>query len=484
MQKLPVSVQENVITLLAYSEKGGKIVYRLVSPELFEGEYQVIAERCSGYWRDNNAPPRVHTSDLFADILGDPKNKRRRMFETILSQMAALSAEVNEEFVVTQVRRFVRLQRMKEAITDSARKLTTRQELGVDEVEKIWTELLRSREHDFDTGMTLLNPERVIDYVTNQGTEFVSGIKTLDQRYITPARGALTVFLGAAGAGKSWFLVQAAKENLLQRKKVLYVSLELSEEEVGLRMYQSLFAISKRPLETRVTKLVVDRFGRLEGFDFEDVEPEFHLQSPLAREELRTRLSWNMSRFNNLIIKRFPTRWLTMDRLYAYLDNLEATIRFVPDMLIIDYVAIMNTDERNHRISLGRLFENIRGLSIERNLALVTAHQLSKKGAEAYLSGATHAAEDWSIVGTVDQLYAYSCTEHERQLGLGRMHVSKARTESDKFSLLMTQNYGIGQFCLDSVPLDSRYTDIVKSYGMNTLEEGASTTNDEDGSES
>jgi hypothetical protein len=72
--------------------------------------------------------------------------------------------------------------------------------------------------------------------------------------------------------------------------------------------------------------------------------------------------------------------------------------------------------------------------------------------------GMEHVAEDWSLTNTADIVLSFSATAAERQRGLGRMYVGKARDEEDKFGVLMTQSYRMGQFCLDSVMLD------LKSY--------------------
>lgn len=75
----------------------------------------------------------------------------------------------------------------------------------------------------------------------------------------------------------------------------------------------------------------------------------------------------------------------------------------------------------------------------------------------------THAAEDFSKIGTADCAITYSQTAAERQLGLARLFVSNARTDEDKFTILIAQAYATGQFCLDSLRMMDSYWDQIRA---------------------
>lgn len=452
-----VTLQENIITLLAYDSENGKLIANLVDTNLFEGEYKTIAERCVNYWRKYGEPPKLHTADLFADILEDQQNRRASTFRRILVAMLELSESINTKYVIQQLRAFTRMQRLKDAILKSAEQLNAQQEVAIEQIEKVWNELLHTSAIDFEPGLYLADPSRLLTYLQYQYAEFTTGIPELDRHNIVPSRGAVMIFLAPAGLGKSWFLVNLGKQGLQQRKKVLHVTLELSEEDIMQRYYQALFSISKRDEDITVTTLDLTRDGRLKGLGEDHIVPDFTFASQYLTEELEAHTTAVGTRLENLLIKRFPTRALTIAGLRGYLDNLEITEKFIPDLLILDYIGIMHTDEKNHRISLGRVFEEFRGLCVERNIAGTTAHQISRAGANAIMSRDVHIAEDWSMVGTADIILTYSRTDAESKHGLARIFVSKARTEQDKFGILITQNYKVGQFVLDSIYLDSKY---------------------------
>ena len=108
--------------------------------------------------------------------------------------------------------------------------------------------------------------------------------------------------------------------------------------------------------------------------------------------------------------------------------------------------------------------EDLRGLMIERNCAGVTAHQLSKAGELAVMAKGVHLAEDWSIMGTCDSVVTYSCTDLEFEHGLGRMFVSKNRSDMDRFQIIVTQSYAVGQFALDSMFMHRDYKQAFEDF--------------------
>src|ERR1019366_1638118 len=200
--------------------------------------------------------------------------------------------------------------------------------------------------------------------------------------------------------------------------KVVHISLEMREELVAERYYQNLFSIPRREQDVDVTTFAMDN-GRLIGLEKDTVIPDFYFRdkhgvfNDEVRDELSERIEHYGTRFTNIVVKSFPPRSLTANGIRAFLDNLEITQKFIPDLLILDYIGIMRTDERNHRISLGRAFEDFRAICVERNIAGVTAQQVSKAGSDSQFVRRTGVAEDWSLIGTADQIVTYSCTDAE-----------------------------------------------------------------------
>lgn len=462
-ERLNGTLQENLITLLAHSDNHGKLIAGMISAENFEGDYRIIAERCLDYWRMHRQAPKMHTADLFDDILGDSGNRRANTYRRILQGMASLDGHINVDYVVSKLSAFIRMQSLKAAILKSSEQIQAKQELALPEIESIWHDLLKTNVVTFESGSRLSEIDSFVQYMEQQYGEFHLGIPELDKAQIVPSRGTVLIMLAPAKRGKTWFLINTGRTAaFVDRKKVVHISLEMSEQQVKQRYYQSLFAATKFKGQVTNRRLEKDDDGRLVAIEQEDVDPAFYLNNRDELEnELTTHLGTLGARIENIRIKRFPPRSLSVEMLDAYLDNLEATEGFIPDEIILDYIGIMKTDARNHRISLGRVFEDFRALCVRRNVAGVTAHQISKAGAQAASTSSTHVSEDWSMIGTADIILVYAATDAERRLGLGRLRVTNARDSSDGFGVLLSQNYASGQFIIDSVRLDNDYYDML-----------------------
>lgn len=270
------------------------------------------------------------------------------------------------------------------------------------------------------------------------------------------------IFLAPTGRGKTWFLCHVGKHALMQRKKVLHVTLEIDAEPVAQRYYQMLFSMTKRPEDVKITRLKLDKEkGTVKEFSRATLRNAIAFTAKDIRKHLSGEVKKFEKRLGNVIIKRFAQRSLTMAGLNAYLDSLEAE-GWVPDIVILDYIGITATDVKNPRSTLGRAFEDFRGIMQTRNMAGVTAHQTSKVGMDAKEVKVTHTAEDISLIFTSDIALTYSSTKAEEALGLARIGVGKARHERDKFEVIITQSYARGQFVLQAARMNKVYREYMK----------------------
>jgi hypothetical protein len=259
---LPRSLMENLITILAFDKDHGDIVSKIIDITLMDGDYRLIAEKCIDYWRTQQQPPGDHLADLFSDILDDKHNRRGQVIKRHIRSMIALSESINTKYVMQQLRDHNRLQRFKAGIVEAAEIINKKAQVGLGEVEALWDKLLRTREIDFQSGMRLDEPGRVLQRLEELASEFRMGISELDKRGIVPARGKLLILGGAAGRGKTWGLIHIGVQALQSRKRVVHITCEIDEEEVVGRYYQSMFSIAKRPTDIEVTELDINGDGQ------------------------------------------------------------------------------------------------------------------------------------------------------------------------------------------------------------------------------
>lgn len=461
------SLQENLLCLLCFSETSFQIIRSSIEPALFTSQvYRDILERVYNYIDSFKKPPKEHLADLLEDVL-QQSTPQSQLYEQIILAVYELKDTINEEYVLSQLNTFIRQQRLKVGVVQATQFIA---EGDLDQAESILESALKGHLQLFRPGVTLQDVLKDMRSGTD-AVEFVSlGIPELDKRRIGPTRKELFLLIAATGMGKSWGLGHIAKRAMMQRLKVCVITLEMSEKLWGSRLLQSLFAVTKREGEILYSKLERDTLGRLISIDRAKLRKVMSFTDDRTFKRVAKKLDDFGGRLD-LYIREFPTRSINVHGVRAYLDSLERMHKFTPDLLILDYADLLKVDPKNYRLELSVLYQDLRGLAVERNMMLATASQANREGAGARVVLATHTAEDFSKIGTADCAVTYSQTGAEKSLGLARLFLSKGRNEEDKFTVLITQTYATGQFCLDSIRMADGYWDHIKAAA---IEEGQS----------
>lgn len=273
----------------------------------------------------------------------------------------------------------------------------------------------------------------------------------------------------------SWSCVNVGKANWRRRRSVLHVTLENSAKLTKRRYWQAFFAMTKRDILSLNVPVL-----RRNAHDTEDFSIDEQSISPLsltpANKEAILQHVRPLGSRTRLLIKHFPTHTLTIGQLNAYLDWLERTEDFKPELVIIDYPELMAVDTRNLRIDIGRINMQLRGLAEGRGFALYAPAQGNRTSDSVNIVRGNMIAEDWSKTGVADTIITYNQTPQEKARGLARLFVDGARDAEDGFVVLITQSYPIGQFCIDSVYMNATATsELARATGG-----GAPDTEDDD----
>lgn len=443
------SLEDNVITLLAWSNEHAPIVSLKVAPELYSTRaYQKIARLAVDYLGTYGKPPRAHLRDLLEEDLR--RGDEGRFLTQVMDAMDRLHEEMQPEYVLPQLDRFIAQRKLSMVLSKSM------DQLHAGDLEAA-QETLSQVEYKTDEqpGVFFDGADwlKFLDRDPEEET-FSSGIDLLDQRDVIPRRRTLFLVIAPTGEGKSFWLRQIAIHNaIILKKKVLFITLENDLDETLQFLTMAALGKSSSDVERlRVPVFDKDKFGRLAQLNFAEVTPD--RITPEKKAVIRKALKPLQKRAGRLLVKWFPTSTLTIPMLMSYLDMLAKTQNFVPDMLVLDYIDLMQTDSRDLRISLGNLTKGVRGLAGMRNLAAVSASQGNRQSSEARVVNSNMVAEDWSKIGTADVVCTLSRTLDEKELGIGRVLVAKSRRSRDKWLALISQSYATGQFCLDSVFFD------------------------------
>jgi replicative DNA helicase len=368
---------------------------------------------------------------------------------------------INASYVMARATSFVRHQSMKRAMAEAIRKLEVDSEEGLDEAEAILSNAMKRTADVFDPGVNfMLDREASLSFLDDPEESIPTGIPALDSRNLGPIKGRFHLFVGPAKSGKSWWLINAAKHAHMANKRVLYVSLELGEPEVCQRLSQALFSMSKRELGL----LKYRRFLKTDeskdwGTEFNtvNVRTKHNFQQDGIREVLSGKMRIH-GEGERIVIKSFPMGTLSTGGLDAYLDLLEHREKFVPDLICIDYADIMKVPGKKDRWEgLLEVYQNIHRIGKERHVAMASASQTKQSGSTAKRVDMHHVGGAWDKNAIADMILTYAQTDEEKRDGMARLFQAAARTEEDRFEILLSQNYGIGQFALSSIRLGSGY---------------------------
>jgi replicative DNA helicase len=454
-EKVNNSLAENLLALLCYNAEVAPLIRNTLTPEHFENSiFRTIARAAMDFLDNYNEPIKTHLPDVLEHILLDEKEPHKaELFRNTILTLHESREQVNAKYAITQLNTFVRTQALKAAIVKAAKAV---EKGNLDQAELEILNGLKEEVVSFDKGLLINDPKEALKFLERQEESFQTGIKILDNKNICPRRKEMFLIIAPAKKGKTWSLIHLGKAGLLQHLKVLHVSLEMSEELVAQRYLQSFFAMSMRDDTAVFSKIDKDEDGQIMNV----IQTTRNVISSTAddiKTILTAKIEKNLKTKQPLIIKAFPTGALTVSGLKVYMDTLERTKKFIPDILIIDYPDLMKIQGPDVRIATSKIYKDLRGLAVERNISLITASQGNRVSASAKVITDSMIAEDFSKIATADNVLTLNQTEDEKSMGLMRIFVSNARNSEDKFTFIVTQNYSVGQFAIDSALMPDDY---------------------------
>lgn len=203
----------------------------------------------------------------------------------------------------------------------------------------------------------------------------------------------LNIVMGGVGGGKSLTLCHLTAGYLTQGKNVLYISLELSENE-----------LSKR-IDANLMNVTMDDLMAL---------PKDLYDKKIANIKQRTN--------GKLVIKEFATATASTVHFRSLLNELNLKKGFVPDVIMIDYLNICASARLkpgagvNSYTFVKAIAEEIRGLAVEFNVPIWSATQLTRSGYTSTDPGMEDTSESFGLPATADFFFALVVTEQLTQL--------------------------------------------------------------------
>lgn len=248
------------------------------------------------------------------------------------------------------------------------------------------------------------DPKARLEALKNSNGQVSTGWQNIDKKLFGGFnRGELNIFAGGSGAGKSLFLQNLAVNWASAGLNCCYISFELSEMLVAMRLDAMMTNIPTRKIFPEI----------------DNVEMKVKLVAKKA---------------GNLQIKYLPSGSTVLD-IKTYLKELELKTKKKIDCILIDYLDLMMP--KSKRVSPADLFikdkyvsEELRNLATEKSLLMATASQLNRASVEEIEFDHSHIAGGLSKVQTADNVFGIFTSRAMKERGRYQLQFMKTRSSS------------------------------------------------------
>ena len=307
----------------------------------------------------------------------------------------------NYEWLMNEFEQFSRHKGLERAIIDSSDLL----EAGdYGPVEKLIKDAIQiSLNKDMGTDY-FEDPRARLNKLKDGNGQISTGWPSIDKKlYGGFNRGELNIFCAGSGGGKSLFLANMGVNWALAGLNVLYLTFELAEGLVSMRLDSMMTGISTREVFKSIddVELKVKMLGKKAG----------HLQ-----------------------VKYMPSGKNCND-IRAYLKEYQVKKGCKPDVILIDYLDLMMP--LSVKVSPSDLFvkdkyvsEEIRNLAMETQCITVTASQLNRSAVEEIEFDHSHISGGLSKIMTADNVIGIFTSRAMKERGRYQIQFMKTRSSS------------------------------------------------------
>ena len=235
----------------------------------------------------------------------------------------------------------------------------------------------------FDQGLDFFHPD---NHKQLSSTTFSTGFPFID----TVLGGgfsakSLYVFMGMPKVGKSLWLGNLAAQAVKAGHNVAVISLEMNDRKYIKRLGANLLGIPVNEYSTAA----------------EDEQKMKKKIQSMAYDNLRMP--------GKLFVKEFPTSQASALDVERYLRKVEEQHGIKFKVVVIDYINIMknwrNPNSENTYMKIKQIAEDIRGVAMSNQWAIVTATQTKQSEFDSTDLSISSASESSGLVATVDGLF-------------------------------------------------------------------------------
>jgi len=459
---LNAGLQRSILKLLILEDDFVKLVSGDLKIEYFSSVIsRKIARICLDYYKMFKEAPKNHFNDELFDNISKMEEEDKKDYIAFVKSLERLNP--NTEYVLSRVSTFVKQREFENSAIKFA-ELTA--EGKFEEAEGLMYNTLKAgvytREEAFAYG---------IDHslLAEQGEKdeylMTTGISALDRLIGGYKRGELICNMGGYKGKKTWFLLHVAKTAVAQGLKVAYFTHEVSKKEIDNRFNMML---SLRASENKYINNIV------EAPIYDSIKKEIYIQPFRAKwvnenkELIKVKKKQWIEGGGDIRVLKYAPKSCSVEQMENSLDYLEQYEGFIPDVVITDYLEIMDIEkygnELRHQINNGYLY--LKRIADDRQVALFTASQITSGALSKERISMADLAEDKRKAGNVDLLLAVSGTPEQDAVGIGRITVVATRSRGGMGEHCMFSHcLALGQFALSSWFGENLTRDAFAAFG-------------------
>jgi len=387
-------IEQTILSNLVHNEDYCRKVIPFIKTDYFSDQFEkIVAEELISFFNKYNQPASL---DILAIQIGKRKDVHKEQIGKIEDYINTLDFKTEAaDWLTENTEKFCKQRAVYNAIIDSFEIIEGKDKNRTeDSIPSLLSDAL-SVSFDTSVGHDYLEDfaERY-DYYHRVEEKIPFDLDLFNK--ITKgglSRKTLNVILAGTGVGKSLFMCHVAAAALMERHNVLYITMEMAEERIAERIDANLLDLSMNELgkvekdiyENRVAKLIKKTSGKL-------------------------------------IVKEYPTSTAHAGHFKALIEELKIKRKFVPDLVIIDYLNICSSSRIkygsgvNSYTYIKSIAEELRGLGVEYNVPVLSATQTTRGGYGNTDVGLEDTSESFGLPATVDLMFALISTEELENL--------------------------------------------------------------------
>jgi len=257
-------------------------------------------------------------------------------------------------------------------------------------------------------------------WLPSNDEHITTGYKSLD-RYLNdggPGPGEVIIYMGPTNVGKSIFLCNTAVYHFKSGLNTLLITYELDMYKTGKRCLAPFTGIPINDLSNHKGKL--------------------------KNEVLKTHSDYN----HTLKILEWPPDEISVNDIYAALQNLKRQFGFVPESIVIDYMDLMvssrHSDNEKDYSRQKYIALQLRALAKKTKCVVTTATQTNRSGSDSSVNiDLTKAAESFGKMMPLDYVITINQSESQHAAGKVVLYIAKNRNGPKLVSVMVDIDYNI-----------------------------------------